>query len=620
MRSQPIVLIIKHLLFFLAVFALGRLVFLLYNFQEIQSAPILEWFKTFVWALYLDFSTLSYVIILLSILYAIFIFSGNNTVLRIIRFLSAVIVIQYFTIVVSELMIYKEWRTKLSFRAISFLSNISEVFHVVSMSQLLLGLSAVILLSTICIYVQNKWFLKASVALHQPHFLLSALYTLILFAIVPIGIRGGLQPIPIIQSDVYFSNNNTLNLAAVNSIWNLGQSIWENRHAGSKNPYLFFDNASHARLMAELKDTAPDSSLLVFSNNRPNIVLITLESWSANIIGALNGPDSVALQMSALARKGIRFTKCYSPGRLSDEGHVSILSGFPAQPLTILTSQPQKYHGLSFLAETLKQNGYSTTYMYNGDLSYGNIKSYVMASGFEKIYDKDNVENKTWKQGRLGYQDNHLFERLSEIIPQCKAPFFVNAFTLTTHNPYDFEGEKKIKNKGEFSDYLSSIVYVDSVIGKFIEMAKKQSWYSNTVFVFLSDHSHPTPSNSNHFLAGDRRMVAFMFGDAIKKEYCGKTVNYPVNQQDFASTIVKQLGIASPFKYGKDVFNPYAPHYAYFSFDHGFGFVQDSGAYVYDLRDKKVIESTFKNPRLALKADSLGRAYLQSIFTDYLSY
>jgi phosphoglycerol transferase MdoB-like AlkP superfamily enzyme len=617
---QPIGFFLRHCLFFLFVFFFGRFIFLSYNYYAIASLGWFEIFKTFRVALYLDLSTISYLLILLFIPYVLFLFTNNKKVFRLIRMFSSIVVVIHFIILVSEIMIYKEWKTKLSFRAISFLVNPSEVLHVVSVLEIVGAISVVTFLSFVAIFIQNKYVLKYQQTSLKPHLGFVIVYAVLMVAIIPIGIRGGLQPIPIIQSDVYFSKSNTLNLAAVNVIWNLGQSIWENRYTGNTNPYTFYSDKVSEALFKKLTLPKRDSTTLVLNNTRPNIVLIMLESWSAELVGAFNGHDSIAKNISALSRAGIRFTNCYSPGSLSDEGHVSILSAFPSQPNTVLTTQPQKYPGLHTLTKSLSDVGYSSSYLYAGDLSYGNIKSFVFYNGYDKVYDKNNIAEKNWQSGRLGYHDAYLFEKLRTEPNQLRQPFFLTAFTLSTHSPFDFAGPRKVKNKGEYSDYLSSVFYADSLIGSFMAYCKTQSWYKNTLFVFLSDHSHPTPTHNQFIMAGDRRIVAFMYGDAIKSEWKGIKVNSTINQQDFAPTISKQLGLPNPFKYGKNLFNPYHNKYGYYSFDVGFGFVTDSGSYVYDLRDKKKILSTFKTNAGTLRADSLGKAYLQTLYGDYLSF
>ena len=64
-----------------------------------------------------------------------------------------------------------------------------------------------------------------------------ALILPLILGVLLLGIRGGLQAIPINLSDAYFSNNIILNDIAVNPNWNVIQSILKSRTTFDGNPY-----------------------------------------------------------------------------------------------------------------------------------------------------------------------------------------------------------------------------------------------------------------------------------------------------------------------------------------------------------------------------------------------
>jgi len=99
-----------------------------------------------------------------------------------------------------------------------------------------------------------------------------------------VGLRGGFQQIPINQSQSYYSDHNILNIASVNNAFNLYISIFENLKNFDHDPYVFMDKASAAGIMKRMYGHQPDSAQSILKTNRPNIVLIILESWSADLI------------------------------------------------------------------------------------------------------------------------------------------------------------------------------------------------------------------------------------------------------------------------------------------------------------------------------------------------
>ena len=142
-----------------------------------------------------------------------------------------------------------------------------------------------------------------------------------------LAIRGGVQQIPANVSDAYYSNNNALNLTSVNSAFHLAASILENTKGGE--PYSFMKNEEADAIVDSLYTNNPDSTRSVLSVQRPNIVLVVLESWSADLVKLCGGYDSITPFFDSIAQHGILFSDCYASGGLSDQGMAALFSGFP---------------------------------------------------------------------------------------------------------------------------------------------------------------------------------------------------------------------------------------------------------------------------------------------------
>jgi phosphoglycerol transferase MdoB-like AlkP superfamily enzyme len=65
-------------------------------------------------------------------------------------------------------------------------------------------------------------------------------------------------------------------------------------------------------------------------------------------------------------------------------------------------------------------------------------------------------------------------------------PFFSMVMTTSNHRPYTYpEGSIDIPSK---TGRKGGVKYADHAIGKFIEEARKEPWFKDTVFVFVADH------------------------------------------------------------------------------------------------------------------------------------
>src|SRR5690606_40930221 len=61
---------------------------------------------------------------------------------------------------------------------------------------------------------------------------------------------------------------------------------------------------------------------------KPNLLLIILEGFTADIIKPLGGLDSITPNLNQLAEQGILFTRFYASGDRTDKGLVTILTGY----------------------------------------------------------------------------------------------------------------------------------------------------------------------------------------------------------------------------------------------------------------------------------------------------
>lgn len=631
MAKRLFLSMLKHYLFWLALFAFSRLIFLIWNREEIAGASVGHILFAFVKGLYVDTAMACYLLAIPYLIITITAATVKPNLMKVNRVVHGVLFFSFFLLTFSELPIYDEWHTKLNYKALWFFGNPSEVFHTASWTQTISVLGLSVFGTLFSMWCYRKFFTEEfHEARLSRRFAVSALIVpLLLF----IGVRGGFHTIPIQLSDAYYSKYNVLNLASLNSPFNLASSCIENYSAGE--PYAFMSPEEAQRTFAELHLQKEDSTTHFLTTQRPNIVLVVLEGWSADMLESFGGitGHNIAPNLDSIARDGIRFTDCYASGSLSDQGMAAVFSAFPAQPLTSIITQPNKYVKLPCINKNLKAEGYHTSFMFGGQLSYGNIRSYMYFNEFDKIIEGENFPENI-PQGKLGAHDEFLFERQLQELRTEQQPFFAAMFTLSTHGPYDFPSSTDLNFGGKEEDYVNSVHYADSCIGDFINRAKKESWYNNTLFVFVSDHSHNSPKNYAYESPEYRRIPLIFYGNVIDTAFRGISYEATVSQIDLASTLLGQMNIDyAEFKYSKNVFahsrraDITGTNYAYYSFEEGFGYVEQSSSLVwsvnnhgtYAVRDRWHDEAHFP------LSDSLtllkrGQAILQTLSQDYSRY
>jgi phosphoglycerol transferase MdoB-like AlkP superfamily enzyme len=628
--KRLILSMLKHYLFWLALFAFARLIFLIWNREELGDVSFGHILFAFVKGLYVDTAMACYLLVIPYLFIAITALTSKQSVMKVNLYVHAVLFFAYFILIFSELPIYDEWHTKLNYKALWFFSNPGEVFSTASGTQTISIMASTLVCTVLATWCYRKLFTEQfDEAKVSRRFAVAVLIVpLVLF----IGIRGGFQTIPIQLSDSYYSPNNVLNLASVNSLFNLSSSVIENSKAGE--PYEFMSEEDANREFAELFSQKPDSINYVLTTQRPNIVLVVLEGWSADMLESFNGikGHNIAPNMDSLAMQGIRFTHCYATGSLSDQGMAAVFSAFPAQPLTSIITQPDKYTKLPCISKKLKAEGYYTSFMFGGQLSYGNIRSYMYYNGFDKITEQEHFPDDIPK-GKLGAHDEFLFNRQLKELETVRQPFFAAMFTLSTHGPYDFPSDTDLNFGDKEEDYVNSIHYADSCIGDFIEKAKRKPWYKNTLFVFVSDHSHNSPMNYDFNSPEYRRIPFILYGEVIKTDKRRQNHDATMSQVDLAATLLGQLNIDhSEFKYSQNLLGFYPgtcvrkTDFAYYAFEEGFGLKLNHSSMVWSVGGLLSYSyAACEECAPTASADSSylvrkGQAIMQVISTDYARY
>lgn len=479
----------------------------------------------------------------------------------------------------------------------------------ISSSPVVLLLVIFILFSGLFIFIYQKFFRALIEKKIKKVFLPDVIISLFLIAVLFVPIRGGLQKIPMNQSDVYFSKNAFANHAAVNLPWNISFSIL-NRH-NEKNPFDYMPEDKAEDLVKSLYHTGPAAFPSILNQEKPNIIFIILESFTAKWVGYLNGIPGVTPELDKIANEGLAFTHIYAAGDRSEKGQIAILSAYPNQAITSIIKTPTKTQNLPSITQVLIKQGYSTSFTYGGELEFANIKSYLLNTGFDKLIDKysfpASLRTTSW-----GVHDQYVFKRFEEDLPSEKQPFFAALFTLSSHEPYDVP-LIHFKEKNNTILFKNSIYYTDSLLGDFINKSKLTSWWDNTLIVIVADHGHLLPGPDANDKPSKFTIPLVFTGGALEKKGIINTIG---SQTDIVPTVLDQLGISSKdFKWGKNLLDSAASPFAFYSFNNGFGWVTPKGAATVDNVSKKII---YMDPGFDTSQLKYGKAYMQYSYEDFL--
>ncbi|WP_375418828.1 LTA synthase family protein [uncultured Hymenobacter sp.] len=611
----------RYFLFWLVFFVVSRVIFLLYHHALAAALPPATLLGIFGYGLRLDLSITAYLCLVPFGLFVIGSLAGPRFPLaRLVGAYTAVVGAVLTILVMADADLYRVWGFRLDATALQYIGTPGEMAATATSAPLglLFSLIGLIMLGTWGLYklVVGRldslppWFGRGR----------AALAGLLYVVLLALPLRGGTQQIPVNQSDVYFSDRPFANHAAINSIWNVADALLKLQSERTPRPYLADSTAR--RLVATLypagggRESGAIKSASLLREPRPNVLFLILESFTAKLVGSVGGEAGVTPTLDSLARTGVLFNHIYAAGDRSQKGLVALLSGYPNQPTTSIIKYPRKTARLPHLARSLALASYHSRYYYGGELAFANMKSYLRTAGYEQLIERSDFRAQD-QNSKWGAHDHVLFNRLLTDLPQLPNPFFVTAFTLSSHEPYDVPMKAKFPGKSEADLFRNSVYYTDSALGDFVRAARRQPWWEHTLVVLVADHGHPLPGNTPNDDPAKFHVPLVLSGGALRPEVRGRVVPEIGSQTDVAATLLRQLGLpATDYPWSRDLLRPAPVPFAFYCYTDGFGTVTPAGALTFDNVGRRV---TRRSPGATEAQLELGKAYQQLSLEDFAS-
>lgn len=620
--KQRIILFLRTFFAFTAASILGKLLFCGF-YAKLMDAPSLADILAILWhGLPHDLSVAGYMTTLPGLMLAMSLWTDKAWLRWGWRFAVGAESLVLATAICVNIGLYEYWQFPLDATPLFyFFTSPADAFASVSLWTVLAGVAGIASLTALTVLVLHGK-LPATLPKGAPTRRRRCLQTcslLILTGLLFFPIRGGLTVSTMNTGHVFFSHVQARNHAAVAPLFSLVESL--KKQNDFKSQYRFFDDKeAHAIFQAlhtPTDTTATESAGQLLNTQKPDIVLIILESFSSKLMRTLGGESGVVPHLEQIAQEGLLFTNFYANSFRTDRGLVAILSGYPAQPTTSVMKYPRKTANLPSLTRSLSHMGYEASYFYGGDADFTNMRSYLINQGFSSII-SDADFPVTERLSKWGIHDHLLFQRaFKDIVGKQGAgtvPHFSVIQTSSSHEPFNVPYHR-LPNKR-----LNAFAYTDSCLGSFIhELSKSPSW-ERTLVVIVPDHLGAYPEHMSNFSPDRYRIPLVMTGGALARRGRVATVG---SQIDIAATLYAALlqgqgngttqAVRKAFPFGKDLFNPYMPHFAFFCVPDAMGYADDKSVVVYDNQAGKAVVSQGEDAPEALRR---AKAYLQCLYDD----
>lgn len=286
-----------------------------------------------------------------------------------------------------------------------------------------------------------------------------------------------------------------------------GNGPWEFFHAFNANEIdyeRFYPTLPIETATAALRDEFKESGKAVDFTDTPlpierrehgggpekrlNVVLVSVESLSAEYLGVFGNKRGLTPNLDRLAGEGMLFTHVYATGTRTVRGLEALALSLPPTPGHSVIKRPNN-ENLHTIGEVFADKGYEPLFIYGGYGYFDNMQHFFGSNGYT-VVDRTAISKEDIHYENIwGVADEDLFtQTLKELDARHAAgrKFFAHVMTTTNHRPFTYPPGRVDIAPGTGAD--GAVKYTDWALGDFIERARRRPWFDDTVFVIVADH------------------------------------------------------------------------------------------------------------------------------------
>lgn len=577
--ASVIGLFVKLYLVALLIFSMFRVALFSIEIRRVDNSnDIYDIFLAFLMGVRFDIVVSGYILALPYVILAISSFFNNWTdkTIKIIYHFVSILFALSFLVCTIDIPYFKQFFSRFSITAFEWADNPVFVMKMIGEEpSYWLFLLPYIVVVYFTRRAMKRFFEGLAIGNISPN-LLNIVGYVLFGGLMFLGIRGRLdEKSPIRIGTAYFSNNPFLNQLGLNPNFTLLRSYLDSQKEENREIRLMDDAEALSNMQKYL---GTDSTTLVrkigfdsIHTKKLNVVLIIMESMSAAWMKRHGSELNNTPFLDSISQTGYYFENAYTAGIHTHNGIFSTLFSYPAlfRQQAMKESSIANYGGIF---NALKTHGYSTIYFTTHDGQFDNIAGFLRANGCERVVSKSDYPSDKVKT-TLGVPDDYMFEHSIPILTEFhnqQKPFIAAFMTASNHKPYYIPDYFKPSPQKELAHQM--VEYSDFALKKFLQLASKEAWYKNTLFVFIADHGAPLDGTYEMSMAYNHTPLIFYAPGIIDEP---KTFTKMAGQIDVFPTIMGLLQL--PYEnatLGIDLLRESRP-YIYFNADDKYGVMDE---------------------------------------------
>ncbi|GMR18616.1 MAG: LTA synthase family protein [Gammaproteobacteria bacterium] len=288
-----------------------------------------------------------------------------------------------------------------------------------------------------------------------------------------------------------------------------------------------------------------------------NVILVSIESLGTDYVESFGGRPGLTPNLDKLSAHGLMMTNVYATGLRTVRGLEALSLSIPPTPGQAVIKRKNN-KGLQTIGSIFKDKGYDVLYLYGGYSYFDNMSDFFSGNGYEVI-DRTDIDDKNITHENIwGVADEDLYHKTIREIDRRVAAgrkVFAQVMTTSNHRPFSYPAGRIDIPSGTGRD--GAVKYTDWAIGNFIKEASSRSWFKDTVFVFVADHTSNGRGHTDLPPENYHIPLIFYSPGNVKP---GR-VQYLMSQIDVAPTLLGILNFNyESYFFGEDIINELGRH------------------------------------------------------------
>ena len=437
--------------------------------------------------------------------------------------------------------------------------NLADIVGVELLRHWYLVLIGLAFIAALILLYRHPYRTPPSAAAQQPtpqapawqYILLSLLCTLLYAPLAVIGMRGGastaIRPITISNANQYVNQPSEAAIV-LNTPFSLIRTMGKTTFADPQ----YLSDADLDAVYSPLHPAVPPAL-----DSQPNVVVLILESFGQEYIGAYNDYPGYTPFLDSLIAHSLTFRRSYANGRKSIDGMPSILSGIPmfVEPFFVTS---YSLNNVSGIAGQLGLAGYTTAFFHGAENGSMGFQAFARTSGFQRYHGRTEYEADPRFGGSADFDgtwaiwDEEFLQYFAATMDTMPQPFMTALFTATSHHPFAVPARYADSLRADGHPIHTCIRYTDHALRRFFAAASRMPWYANTLFVITADHTNINEQSAYNTPLGTFSVPIILYSPGGKLP---TGMSQAVAQQtDIMPTVLSLTGSPTPYiAYGCDL-------------------------------------------------------------------